>query len=100
MCAYLEARVQMPMAMKPTPAMILSVCGEMNLESDAPASTPTPAAATNAKAAPKNTAHKLVFESEANIIVASCVLSPISATNTEEATVKSVARKDLSMQRC
>src|SRR5438270_5397569 len=75
--------VQRPMTMNPAPAISFSVDGFTNRSSCAPTSTPMAEARTSALALAAKTSHLLFCASEAKSIVASCVLSPISARKTE-----------------
>src|SRR5690606_21456091 len=81
------SRVQMPMAMKPAPAIHCSWRGETYCPTTPPASTPSAEVAISASEAPAKISHLLTSLSEANSIVASWVLSPNSATNTVANTV-------------
>src|SRR5207247_9626305 len=72
----------------------VNLCGDINRSRCDPNNTPMPAAETKAAEEPKNTAHLFVFMSEEKSIVATCVLSPISArkivTKTEKKVFQSI----------
>jgi hypothetical protein len=89
---HLESNVHMPTPRKPKPASNFNVVGETNLSSCPPTNTPIPAATTNAAEAPKNTSHLFAFVSEENSMVASWVLSPISARKIVTKTAKKVCQ--------
>ncbi len=78
------------MKRKPIPATVFRTFGEMNRSSSEPTRTPIPAAAVSASADPAKTAHLLTCLSAEKRSVASCVLSPISATKTVTKTVANV----------
>src|SRR5512147_1898733 len=79
--------VQMPIAMKPTPATHERTWGLTYWETSAPAATPMAEVHTSAAADPANTVSFGLCTSEAYNRVASCVLSPSSATKTVPKTV-------------
>src|SRR5258708_23156641 len=85
---YFEKSVHTPIAMNPPPAMRRSARGEAKRSSCVPTITPIAAARVSAQAEPAKMTQRLTFISLANSIVANCVLSPISATNTVAQTVK------------
>ena len=77
----------MPTETKPMPAITASVFSLINSDTTEPATTPMADVATNAVEAAKKIIHLLTSLSDANNIVASCVLSPNSAIKTAANTI-------------
>ena len=80
---HARSSVQMPMAMNPAPATYFSVAGLTYCDTRPPASTPMPVARISAAEAARKTVSLLTARSEAKSSVASCVLSPSSASRTD-----------------
>jgi hypothetical protein len=87
-----EKSVQRPTAMKPMPPTIFRTRGDIRRSSWLPTSTPMPAASTSAVDDAAKTIHLFALVSAEKSIVASCVLSPISARNTVTNTVTKVCQ--------
>lgn len=68
------------------------VFADIKFSSWPPIKTPNPAANTSAAEEPKNTIQLFTFASDAKSMVASCVLSPISAKKTVTKMVKNACR--------
>ncbi len=81
--AHAFQSVQQPIAMKPTPATQCSARGLTCWDTSEPASTPSAEVSTSAEADAAKTSHFGVSAPDAKSSVASCVLSPSSAMNTE-----------------
>ena len=80
----------MPMVMNPIPAIYCKVFALTYCAIVDPAATPMADVTINANAAPMKTVSLLTSLSEANSIVANCVLSPSSAMKTEVKTVANI----------
>src|SRR5262249_48731492 len=85
---HARTSIQAPIAMKPTPATVVTTRGLSQAPSSEPTRTATRVEVTSAPAAAATPPMRLSVVSVANSIVASCALSPISARSTLRNTMK------------